>query len=207
VREIKHDGFRIIALRNEDHVRLFTRNGYDFAVRIPKVVAAVESLPVRSFMIDGEAIAVNEDGLSDFDLLRYRRHEDAAVLCAFDIIELDGKDRRWATSENRKGLLADLLSGTGDGIAFNAHFDCDGETIFKHVCALGCEGIVSKRVGSSYRPGRVEHWLKVKNPDSPAVREHWRRCRRSRPKRSRDRPTTTPAISGPWRCGKRKADA
>ena len=64
--------------------------------------------------------------------------------------------------------LADLLSGTGDGIAFNKHFDGDGEIIFRHACALGCEGIVSKRLGSAYRSGRVDHWLKIKNPAHPS---------------------------------------
>jgi len=64
VHEIKHDGFRIMALRSEGRVRLFTRNGYDFAARFPKKVAAIERLPVRSCLIDGEAIVVNADGPS-----------------------------------------------------------------------------------------------------------------------------------------------
>jgi bifunctional non-homologous end joining protein LigD len=54
-------------------------------------------------------------------------------------------------------VLADLLRGTSDGIAFNTHFDGDGATIFEHACALGCEGIVSKRLGSAYRSGRVSY--------------------------------------------------
>jgi len=121
-------------------------------------------------LIDGEAIVVNADGLSVFDLLRHRHHDEAAILCAFDLIELDGENLKWSTLENRKGLLADVLKGTADGIAFNAHFDCEGATIFKHACMLGFEGIVSKRLGSHYRSGRVDHWLKIKNSKSPAVR-------------------------------------
>jgi bifunctional non-homologous end joining protein LigD len=89
--EIKHDGFRIIARRDGRGVRLFTRNGYNFADRFPKIIEAVKSLPVRSCMIDGEAIVVDENGLSVFDLIRYRQHDSAAVLCAFDLIELDGE--------------------------------------------------------------------------------------------------------------------
>ena len=57
-----------------------------------------------------------------------------------------------------------------DGIAFNKHFDGDGMIVFQHACALGCEGIVSKRLGSHYRSGRVDHWLKIKNPAAPAVK-------------------------------------
>jgi bifunctional non-homologous end joining protein LigD len=68
-----------------------------------------------------------------------------------------------------KGAPADLLHDAGDGIAFNKHFTGDGMAIFKHACALGCEGIVSKRLGSAYRTGRVDYWLKTKNPAAPAV--------------------------------------
>jgi ATP-dependent DNA ligase len=69
----------------------------------------------------------------------------------------------------------------------NLHYDCDGATLFKHACALGCEGIVSKRLGSPYRSGRVDHWLKIKNPAAPAVKreaeEDWGNKRWSRARR------------------------
>jgi bifunctional non-homologous end joining protein LigD len=170
IHEIKHDGFRILARRDKERVRLFTRHGTDFTARYPKIAAAVESLSVRSCALDGEAIAVNQDGLSVFNLLRYRQNDNAVVLCAFDLIELDGEDLRWQPLERRKTVLADLLRSTSDGIAFNTYFDGDGATIFEHACALGCEGIVSKRLGSPYRSGRVNHWLKIKNPAAPAAR-------------------------------------
>ena len=127
-------------------MRLFTRNGYDFTARFPKIVDAVASLSVRSCVVDGEAIVVDERGLSVFD------------------------DLRWVPLEDRKQTLGDLIRGIDDGIAFNKHFDGDGEIIFRHACSLGCEGIVSKRLGSAYRSGRVNHWLKIKNPAAPAVR-------------------------------------
>ena len=111
IHEIKHDGFRIIARRKANAVRFFTRNGYDFTARFPKIVVAAAGLPVRSCVIDGEAIVVDENGLSVFDALRHRLHDHAAILCAFDVIELDGKDIRWACLEDRKHALADL-SGT-----------------------------------------------------------------------------------------------
>jgi bifunctional non-homologous end joining protein LigD len=57
-----------------------------------------------------------------------------------------------------------------NGIAFNHHFDMEGTIVYRHACALGCEGIVSKRLGSPYRPGRSDNWLKIKNPAAPAVR-------------------------------------
>jgi bifunctional non-homologous end joining protein LigD len=168
--EIKHDGFRILARRDANGVRLFTRNGYNFADRFPRIVEAIAKLPVRSCFIDGEAIVVDESGLSVFELIRYRQHNDAAVLCAFDLIELDGKDLRLSPIEERKRTLAELLRRKSDGIALNAHYEGDGANIYKHACALGCEGIVSKRLGSPYRSGRSAHWLKIKNPAAPAVK-------------------------------------
>jgi bifunctional non-homologous end joining protein LigD len=184
--EIKHDGFRIMARRDSSGVRLYTRNGYNFADRFPKIAEAVASLPVRSCFIDGEAIVVDENGLSVFELLRYRHHDHAAILCAFDLIELDGNDLRLAAIEERKGFLAKLLSRPQEGVALNQHYSCEGAVIYKHACALGCEGIVSKRLGSPYRSGRVDHWLKVKNPAAPAVRreaeEDWDGRRRRRAK-------------------------
>ena len=101
---------------------------------------------------------VDETGLSVFEALRHRLRDHAAILCAFDLIELDGKDIRWACLEDRKHALTDLFSGTFDG---------DGEIIFRHA---GCEGIVSKRLGSAYRHGRVNRWLKIKNPAAPPVK-------------------------------------
>jgi bifunctional non-homologous end joining protein LigD len=164
IHEIKHDGFRILARRDKERVRLFTRNGYDFTARFPKIAAAVENLGVCSCVLDFEAVVVDERGLSVFNVLRCRLRDHAAVLCAFNLIELDGEDLRWQPLEHRKATLANLLRGVHDGVVFNQHFTGDGAIIFRHACALGCEGIVSKRLGSHYRSGRVDHWLKIKKP-------------------------------------------
>jgi bifunctional non-homologous end joining protein LigD len=66
IHEIKHDGFRILAKQNPDGVRLFTRKGYDLAVRFPQATAAIAALPARSCLIDGEAIARDQNGLAVF---------------------------------------------------------------------------------------------------------------------------------------------
>jgi bifunctional non-homologous end joining protein LigD len=124
---------------------------------------------VRSCLIDGKAIVCDANGLAVFDLLRRWGGDDDAVLCAFDLLELDGQDLRRAPIEERKTTLAKLLRKPPDGVAFNEHYSGDGAIIYKHACALGCEGIVSKRLGSTYRSGRAVCWLKVKNPASPAV--------------------------------------
>jgi bifunctional non-homologous end joining protein LigD len=133
---------------------------------------------VRSCLIDGEAIVCDDDGLAVFDLIRNHKPSATAVHCAFDLLELDGEDLRRQPIEVRKALLADLLHGAFSTIVVNEHFEGDGSIIFKHACKLGCEGIVSKRIGSPYKSGRSVHWVKVKNPNAPAVRreteEEWR---------------------------------
>ena len=170
IHEIKHDGFRIIARRNAGRVRLLTRNGYDFTGRFPLIVAAVEALPAESCVVDGEAIACDERGLSVFEMIRWRRHDHAVSLCAFDLLALDGEDLRREPIEVRKATLRGLLRHPRPGIAFNRHFDVDGTVVFEQACALGCEGIVSKRLGSRYRSGRNDSWVKIKNPAAPAAK-------------------------------------
>jgi bifunctional non-homologous end joining protein LigD len=109
--------------------------------------AAVAALPARSCLIDGEAIVTDRNGLAVFDLIRAHQ-PTVAVLCAFDLIELDGEDLRREPIETRKSTLRSLLRGKHEGIAFNAHFIADGAIVYRQACALGCEGIVSKRLGS-----------------------------------------------------------
>jgi bifunctional non-homologous end joining protein LigD len=82
---------------------------------------------------------------------------------------LDGEDLRRKPIELRKRKLAKLVRGAHPGIVLNDSYEGDGEIVFQHACKLGCEGIVSKRLGSPYRSGRSPHWVKVKNPKAPAV--------------------------------------
>jgi bifunctional non-homologous end joining protein LigD len=179
IHEIKHDGFRILARRGPVGARLITPNGNDFTHRFPFIEMAVKSLPVRSCLIDGEAVVCDENGLAVFELIRGHRTHASAVLCAFDLLELDGEDLRRHAIENRKHLLAKLLKGSHLSLVLNEHFEEDGATVYRAACQLGCEGIVSKRLGSPYRSGRSPHWVKVKNPKAPAVKreaeEDWGR--------------------------------
>jgi ATP-dependent DNA ligase len=126
---------------------------------------------VTSCLIDGEAVACDDDGLPVFDRLRQRRYGRHVFLYAFDLIELNGDDLRREPLQVRKATLASVLVKAGPGIRFNEHLECDdGETVFRHACKLGLEGIVSKRKDSPYRFGRSRDWLKCKNPAAPAVK-------------------------------------
>ena len=177
IHEIKHDGFRIVAHRQGRVVRLVTRNGHDLAARFPLAAEAVAALPVKSCVIDGEAIVCDDAGLAVFNLIRGHGRNARAILCVFDLLEVNGEDVRPESIEDRKRRLLGLLRLPHEGIAINETFRDEGAVIFKHAVALGCEGVVSKRLGSPYRAGRSAHWLKIKNPDAPAVRreaeEEW----------------------------------
>jgi bifunctional non-homologous end joining protein LigD len=184
VHEIKHDGFRIIARKNGPRVRLYSRPGNDLTDRFPLIVEALARLHSRSCIIDGEAVACDDNGLAAFDRIRYRRHDGTVFLYAFDLIELGGDDLRREPLDVRKATLGSLLIKTGPGLKWNEHIEGDGETIFRHACKLGLEGIVSKRKDSPYRSGRSPDWLKMKNPEAPAVKreaeedwgnDRWRR--------------------------------
>jgi bifunctional non-homologous end joining protein LigD len=160
-----------MARRDGAGVRLLTRNGHDWAGRYPQILEAAGALQgVRSFLIDGEAVACDGDGMPAFDRLRYRRQDGAVFLFAFDLLELDGQDLRREPIEVRKRQLASLLRGALVGLQLNEHIEHPGDVVFRHACKLGFEGIVSKRLGSRYRSGRSPDWLKMKNPEAPAVK-------------------------------------
>jgi bifunctional non-homologous end joining protein LigD len=180
--EIKHDGFRMLVRRDAAGVRLFTRNGHDWTGRFPLIARAVLSLKAASCLIDGEAVACDDDGLPVFDRLRYRRADGSVFLYAFDLIELDGDDLRREPIERRRVLLIRLLAKAPVvGLQVNDHIVEPGDVVFRHACQLGFEGIVSKRLGSPYVSGRSRHWIKNKNPQHPAVKreaeEDWSKRR------------------------------
>jgi bifunctional non-homologous end joining protein LigD len=115
-------------------------------------------------------VICGEDGIPVFDRLRYgRQPQSEAVLFAFDLLELGGKDLRRTQLEERKGVLTSW-SAKPPGPLLNEHIAERGDIVFRHACKLGFEGIVSKRLGSHYVSGRSRHWIKSKNPAAPAVK-------------------------------------
>jgi bifunctional non-homologous end joining protein LigD len=178
--EIKHDGFRVIARKNGNRVKLYSRPGNDLTARFPLIVEALARLRAGSCIVDGEAVACGDDGIALFERIRYRRFDSSVFMYAFDLIELDGEDMRRDPLAVRKATLASLLSRAAPGLRFNEHLDNeDGPLVFAHACKLGLESIVSKHRDSRYRSGRPPDWIKSKNPSAPAVRreaeEDWGR--------------------------------
>jgi bifunctional non-homologous end joining protein LigD len=169
VHEIKHDGYRLIVRLVGETLRLFTRRNYDWTDCYPGIAATAFKLRAKSFTLDGEVMVWGSDGIAVFDALHRRRGAVDAVLQAFDLLELNGEDLRPLPFEKRKAKLARLLARINVGIALNEHTQADGATVFRQACAMGLEGIVSKRLASPYRSGPSRDWIKVKNPDSPAM--------------------------------------
>jgi bifunctional non-homologous end joining protein LigD len=179
VHEIKHDGYRLIVRRDGAKVRLYARNAIDMTARLTGIAGAALDIKAESATLDGEAVVLGADGLSRFDRLSNREGGSAAVLYAFDLIEHDGNDLRNRPFLDRKAALARLLRDTKAGILFNEHVAADGPTVYEHACQLGAEGIVSKKVDSTYRSGRCPGWIKVKNPAHVAMqRDRWEQWNR-----------------------------
>jgi bifunctional non-homologous end joining protein LigD len=117
--EIKHDGFRVLARKDGDRVRLYSRPGNDLTDRFPLVVEALAGLRSRSVILDGEAVCCDESGMPSFDRLRHRRHDRTVFLYAFDLIELNGDDLRRDPLEVRKATLASVLARAAGGLRLN----------------------------------------------------------------------------------------
>ncbi|WP_312012389.1 RNA ligase family protein [Bradyrhizobium sp. AUGA SZCCT0182] len=168
--EVKHDGYRLIVHREGKRVRLFTRNGFDWSDKYPLITEAALRIRSTSFVLDGEAVLLGVDGISDFDGLHSRKHNDEVQLYAFDMLVSDGADIRKLPLTMRKTNLARLLARRVDGI-FISDFERGeiGPELFRHACLMGLEGLVSKLDDRPYRPGRSPNWVKVKNPASPAM--------------------------------------
>ncbi len=145
-------------------MRLWSRNGRDWSREFLAVTEALRGIRVEKIVVDGEAMAHCKNGWPDFHGLRSEEGAAAACLCAFDLLRLNGDDLRPLPLEERRARLLKALRGAGKALRFSEHLEGDGEAIFRHACALGLEGIVSKRRDARYRSGRNWTWLKIKNP-------------------------------------------
>jgi bifunctional non-homologous end joining protein LigD len=164
--EIKFDGYRLQAHIEDGEVTLWTRGGLDWTEKFgDHVREALRSLPVHTAVIDGELVAENASGVSEFSLLQADLSDarsDRFAYYAFDCLYLDGYDLREAALIHRKELLSRLI-GVGSGaVRYSSHFVEDGKLVLQRACALGLEGIVSKTSRSVYVSGRGKSWVKAK---------------------------------------------
>lgn len=168
--ETKWDGYRLAVHIDPKGVRIITRGGHDWTHRFPAIAAAARGLGVRSAILDGEAVVLDDDGRSDFGALQRslggrggKRASKEAILYAFDLLYLDGQNFTGAELSVRRHHLEDLVPAGGDKtIRFSEEIEIDAEAFLAEACQLGLEGIIAKRRDRPYRSGRTGDWLKIK---------------------------------------------
>lgn len=165
--EVKFDGYRLISVLDGGKVRILTRNGKDWTARFGGIADALKALPVKNAVLDGEAVVLNKDGLSDFQALQNALKESrkgALHYFVFDLLYHDGFDLTRAPLIDRKTLLGNILGGSGKprALRYSDHIVGNGDAVFENACRMSLEGIVSKRAAAPYVQRRTRDWLKVK---------------------------------------------
>jgi bifunctional non-homologous end joining protein LigD len=127
-------------------------NGADWSKRYPLIVEAAARID-RAAILDAEVVWIGSDGVADFDALHSRINDHSAIACAFDLLMLDGDDLRKKPFSERKAALRKVPKRTRLGIQYVEHTEGDGAEMFKAICKLELEGIISKRIGAPYRSG------------------------------------------------------
>lgn len=161
--EQKFDGYRMLADKRGDEVRLLSRRFKDWTPQFQSVADAIAKLPCDRAVLDGEVCVVMPDGRTSFQALQNALSGERAPLVyfAFDLLELDGEHVMALPLEERKAKLAELIGERG-AIRFSDHVTGSGAAFFHAACAKGLEGIVSKRRDKPYAPGRGMTWVKTK---------------------------------------------
>ena len=183
--ELKFDGYRILAGKSGARVTLVSRNRKDATPWFPEIDAALRKLP-GSFLMDGEACVIDEDGHPDFEALRsvIRRpgaHSRTIAYFVFDLLAIDGNDLRSLPFVERKKALRRLVKTTVGRVCRVEYVVEHGREFFDAALAMNMEGVVAKRLDAPYAPGRSPSWLKYKNP---GWHDGWKRPIRGRPVQS-----------------------
>lgn len=172
--ELKMDGVRAIVIKNAGRIQMHTRNDKPLAERFPVLAEALGNLPADSAILDGEIVALDEDGHSHFELLQPRIHlsrpHDIAEaehripvhFYAFDLLYINGFDLRRLPLEQRKTILRQLIPDSGGWVRYCDHVEGHGVAFFNAVSQRGLEGMVAKLRKSPYQEARSRHWLKIK---------------------------------------------
>jgi bifunctional non-homologous end joining protein LigD len=164
IHEIKLDGYRMQAVIAGGRARLLTRNGHDWTERFPETVAVLGQLP--DAILDGEIVAADGQGNPDFAALQAAMEQEQTetlLYYAFHLLARDGESLCDQPIEERKAALRSLLQGAPETVIYVEAFDQPAEALLRSACRIGLEGIVSKRAGSLYRPGKHDGtWVKAK---------------------------------------------
>lgn len=171
--EIKWDGYRAVAFIENGKVRLVSRNQNELTARYPELKDMAKVLKAKNAILDGEVVALDEQGKASFSLMQQRTgfrpggkraaaKADVTVLYyAFDLIYLDGEDWRRVPLDRRKAKLGSVIK-SGDSLRYSDHYKERGKALYEIARSKGLEGIVAKRVASCYEERRSGDWLKIK---------------------------------------------
>ena len=161
--EIKYDGYRLLLSVGDGVATAFTRKGLDWSDRFKALIKAAAKLPAGC-LIDGEAVALDDEGRPSFQLLQSTLKGGGAPLAfyAFDLLVDRGESIRKLPNIERKERLAALLEGVPPPILYGDHIIGRGEEMFEAVCKQGGEGIISKKASATYQGTRTRNWLKIK---------------------------------------------
>jgi len=164
--ELKFDGIRLIVVEIGKKVSLLSRNKNELAGRFPEIVEAIKNLPARECVIDGEVVALDEEGRSSFQLLQAREMEgrqSPVYFYAFDLLQLDGKSLTSLPLEARKSILEQLCADAREPIRYSGNIGGDANALLDEVKRRGLEGIIGKQRNSIYEQGRRSGaWIKLK---------------------------------------------
>lgn len=165
--EVKYDGYRLLCRVEHGRARLFSRPGREWTSDLPAIVEAVEGLGTGDAWFDGELVALRPDGMPDFHALRRaiagKRGAPPLVYHVFDVLHARGRELLGVDVLARKRILEELVRDRCGRVRYADHLVGSGPAFFRAAHAAGLEGIVSKRLGSRYRPGvRSRDWVKVK---------------------------------------------
>lgn len=159
--EIKWDGYRTLAFTANGVVRLQSSNSIDVTAKYPELSELASAVNARSAIIDGELVALDENGHPSFSLMQ--QHSTEVAFYAFDVLQINDVDTIALPYERRRALLAELLEA-GTNWMVPAHRIGDGAALLAASAEQGLEGVMAKRLGSPYVPGkRTPSWRKVKN--------------------------------------------
>ena len=161
--ELKLDGWRTLCFLRDGKAHLVSRRRNSLNERFPELRDIGQLIKAKTALIDGEVVALDQDGLPRFDALRSRRRDCSIVFYAFDLLHLDGFDLTRCPLLARKSLLRRILPKDNTArIRFTDHIIGSGEALFEQVEALNLEGMVMKRKDSVYSGLRSRDWLKVR---------------------------------------------